>query len=61
MELVDNTSIDIRSNADNTMVKVNRQSNIKPKQHTTFEWIHLIATICVPIITAIYIIIDNNN
>ena len=43
-----------------TMTKGDRRVTNKKKRHSSFEWIQLIATICVPVIIDIYTIIDSN-
>jgi uncharacterized protein YjbI with pentapeptide repeats len=49
------------SSDQNTMTKVDRRNIIKKKKHTCFEWTELIATICIPLIIAVYTIIENHN
>ena len=60
MNASDHASSCIPSSDENTMTKIDRRYIIKGRQHSFFEWIQLIATICIPIIIAIYTIIDNN-
>jgi hypothetical protein len=45
----------------NSMTKVDRRNIIRKKKHTCFEWTQLIATICIPLIVAVYTIIENHN
>ena len=43
------------------MGNTNQPNTIVRKRHSCFEWIYLIATICIPVIIAIYTIIENSN
>ncbi len=61
MESYDQASTSIGSDNENTIVKVGSENVITKKQYSPLEWIQLIATICIPIIIAVYTIIDNNN
>ena len=53
-------TIIITSHDENTAAKVVRQDTIRKRRYTCFEWTQLIATICIPIVIAVYTIIDNN-
>jgi uncharacterized protein YjbI with pentapeptide repeats len=52
----------ITTNDKNTIRKmIDREDIMKKRGHSCFEWAQLIATICIPIIIAIYTIIENNS
>jgi uncharacterized protein YjbI with pentapeptide repeats len=59
MEQSGHVSTPITSSNGNIMANVNRRG--RKRHHTCFEWSQLIATICIPIIIAIYTIIDDIN
>ena len=61
MKASDDASAYKKFSNENTMAKVTDRNISKGRQHSPFEWVQLIATICIPIIIAIYSIIDNNN
>jgi uncharacterized protein YjbI with pentapeptide repeats len=44
-----------------TVTEVSRRNIIRKKRHSCFEWTQLIATICIPLLIAIYTIIENSN
>lgn len=50
----------ITSNNENTAAKVVPQDIIRKKRHPCFDWTQLIATVCIPVVIAVYTIIDNN-
>jgi uncharacterized protein YjbI with pentapeptide repeats len=62
METLGHVTIPITTNDENTITKIDHQDNIKKKRrYTCFEWTQLIATICIPVIIAVYIIVENNS
>lgn len=61
MKVSDHTSTFSTSSDKNTKTKIVRQYNTPKKKYSCFEWIQLIATVCIPLIITVYSIIENNN
>jgi hypothetical protein len=43
------------------MTNVDQRDIIRGRRYSCFQWTNMIAKICIPLIIAIYSIIDNNN
>ncbi len=62
MEPLGHVTIPITTNDENTITKIDHQDNIRNKRrYSCFEWSQSIATICIPIIIAVYTIVENNS
>ena len=61
VEKGDPQSIVIVLNDKNEVTKVDRQSIIQRRKPTCFEWIQLLAIISIPIMIALYLIVQKNN
>ena len=61
MEKGDHQQVAITLNDKNEVKKFDHQKSIGRRKPTCFEWVQLLAAICIPIIIAIYSIIQNNS